>query len=231
MTTAQQQIWIGESKYVFRVSLRVVHWVIFLAIIVLSGTGYWIGSADLPGGPGGVAQVSEVGPMGWTRYVHTVTAWVLVSALLVRLYLFFAGNEYARWPDFVPTRKEHWRDMKDVFRYYTFFESHYPHADFGHNRLAALTYLVVYLLLLFMVVSGFALHGLGFTTGWQSWMTWPLAFVSIPTMRLLHHMGMWLLWGFAVHHIASAVLVDHETRGGLMGGIFSGYKIVPKRAK
>jgi Ni,Fe-hydrogenase I cytochrome b subunit len=47
----------------------------------------------------------------------------------------------------------------------------------------------------------------------------------------MHHMGMWLLWGFVAHHVASAVLVDRETRGGLIGGIFSGYKLVPKRAK
>jgi Ni/Fe-hydrogenase 1 B-type cytochrome subunit len=94
-----------------------------------------------------------------------------------------------------------------------------------------MTYLVVYLLLLFMAVSGLALHGMAFSAGWQSFFTWPLVFVSAPTLRLMHHMGMWLLWGFVAHHVASAVLVDRETRGGLIGGIFSGYKLVPKRAK
>jgi len=217
--------WVGESRYVFPLSLRLVHWTIFFAALVLSVTGYWIGTGNLPAGPGGTFQ------MGWIRYVHTIGGWALLAALLLRVYLFFCGNEYSRWTDFIPRRKEHWRDLKDVFFFYVFARARYPHADFGHNRLAALTYLVVYLLLLFMGVSGLALHGMAFAAGWQSWLTWPLAFVSTPTLRLMHHMGMWLLWGFVAHHVASAVLVDRETRGGLMGGIFSGYKLVPKRAK
>jgi len=216
--------WVSETRYVFQLSLRLVHWTVFFAVAILSVTGYWIGSGNMPAGPGGTFQ------MGWIRYVHTVSGWVLLAALLLRVYLFFFGNDYVRWTEFIPRRKEHWRDMKDVFLFYVFARARYPHADFGHNRLAALTYLVVYLLLLFMGVSGLALHGMAFAAGWQSWLTWPLVFVSAPTLRLMHHMGMWLLWGFVAHHVASAVLVDRETRGGLMGGIFSGYKLVPKRA-
>jgi Ni/Fe-hydrogenase 1 B-type cytochrome subunit len=179
----------------------------------------------MPAGPGEAFQ------MGWIRYVHTIAGWVLLAALLVRVYLFFLGNEHVHWRDFIPHRKEHLREMKDVFLFYSFARARYPHADFGHNRLAALFYLAVYLLLLFMVVSGLALHGMAFPAGWQSWLAWPLAIVSAPTLRLMHHMGMWFLWGFVAHHMASAVLVDRETRGGLMGGIFSGYKFVPRRAK
>jgi Ni/Fe-hydrogenase 1 B-type cytochrome subunit len=208
------KVWPGESRYVFQLPLRLVHWTVFFAAIVLSVTGYWIGSANMPAGPGGVFQ------MGWTRYVHTIAGWVVLAALLLRIYLFFFGCEHARWADFVPHKKEHWRDLKDVFLFYIFARARYPHPGFGHNRLAALTYLVVYVLLLFMIVSGLALHGMAFPAGWQSSLTWPLALVSAPTLRLMHHMGMWLLWGFAVHHVASAVLADRETEGGLMSGIF-----------
>jgi Ni/Fe-hydrogenase 1 B-type cytochrome subunit len=217
--------WVGESRYVFQLPLRLVHWSIFFALIVLSLTGYWIGSGNMPAEPGEAFQ------MAWVRYVHTVAGWVLLAVLLLRVYLFFFGNEYAHWRDFIPHRREHLLEMKDVFLFYSFFRARYTHAGFGHNRLAALFYLAVYFLLLFMVVSGLALHGMAFAAGWQSWLTWPLVFVSAPTLRLMHHMGMWFLWGFVAHHMASAVLVDRETRGGLMGGIFSGYKYVPKRAK
>lgn len=217
--------WIGESRYVFSVAIRLIHWAIFFAVIVLSVTGLWIGSGNLPAGPGGVFQ------MGWLRYVHTVAGWIFFAALLARLYLMFGGNVYARWRAFVPHRREHFVELKDAFLYYTFLRREYPHMGFGHNRLAAATYLFVYLLLFTMVASGLALHGMAFPIGWQAWLTWPLAFVSPQTLRLMHHMGMWLIWGFAVHHVASAILVDHETRGGLMGGIFSGWKVVPKRIK
>ncbi|HSF14941.1 MAG TPA: cytochrome b/b6 domain-containing protein [Vicinamibacteria bacterium] len=219
------EAWVGESRYVYQLPLRLVHWIIFLDLIVLSISGYWIGSGDLPAGPGGEFQ------MGTIRYVHTLAGWVLFAALLLRIYLFFFGNVYARWTDFIPHRREHWRDVKEVLLFYTFIRRGYPHAEYGHNRLASLTYLVVYLLILFMVVSGLALHGMAFPAGWQGWLTWPLAFVTAPTLRLLHHLGMWLLWGFAVHHLASVFLADNQQRGGLVGGIFSGYKLVPKRVK
>ena len=225
MSDARKEIWIGESKYVFRVSLRLVHWTVFLAVVVLSFTGYWIGSGNMPAGPGGIFQ------MGWVRYIHTIAGWIFLTALLVRLYLFFYGNEYAGWRQFIPYRREDWKEIKELLAYYLFLRPRYPHVEYDHNRLAALTYCVVYALLAFMAVSGLALHGMAFTFGWPSWLTWPLAFFSAPTLRLMHHMGMWLIWGFAVHHVASVVLVDHEARGGLVGGIFSGYKIVPKRVK
>jgi len=225
MSAAREQVFLAESKYVFQLSLRVVHWAIFFAIVALSFTGYWIGSGDLPAGPGGTFQ------MGWIRYVHLVAGWVLLAALLLRLYLMFGGNPYASWREFVPTRREHWKMIKEIFQYYTFWRAEYPHRDFSHNRLAAATYLVVYALILFMVVSGLALHGMAFSSGWQSWLTWPLALFSAQTLRLLHHLGMWLIWGFATHHMASAILVDHELKGGLLGGIFSGWKSVPRQVK
>lgn len=224
MSTVAKQC-MGECRYVFRLPIRVIHWTIFFGVAVLSVTGYWIGSGNLPAGPGGVFQ------MGWVRYVHTLTGWILLAALLLRIYLFFRGGEYARWNDFVPRGREAWSDLKDVLLFYLFARRDYPHAGFGHNRLAGITYLVVYLLLLFMVVSGLAIHGMAFPIGWQSWLSWPLAFVTAPTLRLMHHMGMWLLWGFAVHHVSSAILVDRETEGGLMSGIFSGYKFLPQREK
>lgn len=223
MTT--HAVWVSESRYVFNVTIRLIHWTIFFAVLALSVTGYWIGSGNLPGGPGGVFQ------MGWIRYVHTVAGWVLLAALVARIISFFAGDTYARWQSFLPHRREHFRDLKEVFLFYVFARTEYPHADHGHNRLAALTYLFVYLLLFMMVISGLALHAMAFPTGWQSWLTWPLALFSPQTLRLLHHMGMWLIWGFVAHHVASAVLADHELKGGLMGGIFSGWKTIPKRVK
>lgn len=224
-TNAILQEWRGESRYVFHLPLRIIHWTIFFAVIGLSMTGYWIGSGNLPAGPGGVFQ------MGWIRYLHTIFGWTLAAALLGRLYLFFFGSEYERWAHFVPHRKKDWHDMKEVFQYYTFLSRRYPHMEFGHNRLASATYLVVYFLLLLMVFSGLALHGIAFSFGWQSWLRWPFHFVTPPELRLFHHMGMYLIWGFVAHHVASAVLVDHEKRGGVLSGIFSGFNIVCMRHK
>jgi Ni/Fe-hydrogenase 1 B-type cytochrome subunit len=217
--------WVSETRYVFSVTIRLIHWSIFFAVVALSVTGYWIGSGNLPAGPGGVFQ------MGWIRYAHTVSGWVLFAALIARIFMFFYGTTYERLKAFFPCKTVQCRELWDVLLYYLFVKKRYPHMDYDHNKLAGPTYLVVYLLLLFMVFSGLALHGMAFPTGWQSRLTWPLALFSPQTLRLMHHMGMWLIWGFVAHHVASAILIDHETRGGLMGGIFSGWKSIPKRVK
>ena len=44
--------------------------------------------------------------------------------------------------------------------------------------------------------------------------------------RFIHHVGMWLLLGFAAHHIWSAVTISFVERNGLMDSMFSGFKFV-----
>jgi Ni/Fe-hydrogenase 1 B-type cytochrome subunit len=41
---------------------------------------------------------------------------------------------------------------------------------------------------------------------------------------------MWLLLGFAVHHVYSSLLMDAEEKTGLVASIFSGYKFIRRRA-
>jgi Ni/Fe-hydrogenase 1 B-type cytochrome subunit len=43
-------------------------------------------------------------------------------------------------------------------------------------------------------------------------------------------MIMWLLLGFAVHHVYSAVLMDAEERTGILISILTGYKLVRRKA-
>jgi Ni/Fe-hydrogenase 1 B-type cytochrome subunit len=47
-------------------------------------------------------------------------------------------------------------------------------------------------------------------------------------MRLIHHLVMWVILAFMIHHVYSALLVDHWERNGLMSSIFSGYKFVTR---
>ena len=48
-------------------------------------------------------------------------------------------------------------------------------------------------------------------------------------VRLVHHLLMWAILGFLVHHVYSALLVDHWERNGLMSSIFTGYKFVTRQ--
>ena len=51
-------------------------------------------------------------------------------------------------------------------------------------------------------------------------------FGGAQTARWIHHVTMWLLWGFAVHHVYSAILMSQVEANATIESIFSGYKFV-----
>lgn len=212
------------EKYVWEIPVRVTHWVNFLAIIVLSVTGVYIGA------PKSLALQPTQYVMGWARFVHFVAAYLFTVSVLARLYWMAAGNKYARWPEFVPfTSKVGRRNMWQTFKFYIFADKRIPHPA-GHNALAGAAYTLVFLLYLVMIFTGFALYSehapfsiMHKLTGWLFFL------FTNQGMRLTHHMVMWLLIAFSIHHIYSAWLMDIKERGGVMSSIFSGYKPVKKQ--
>jgi Ni/Fe-hydrogenase 1 B-type cytochrome subunit len=48
------------------------------------------------------------------------------------------------------------------------------------------------------------------------------------TARWFHHVGMWMLLAFAVHHVYSSVLMSQVEARGTVESMASGYKFVPK---
>jgi len=211
----------GERVYVWEVPVRLTHWVMVLAILALSTTGFYIGSPVFGG---------SVSLMAWMRGIHRITAWAFVASLLARLYWAFAGNPWASWRALFPyLTPEGRRGLGGTFLYYTFIRRQ-PPQELGHNPLAGLTYSVVILLMVVEVLTGFALQSLG-GGGWRrALFTWIFSVMSLQAVRLTHHMIMWLLLGFAVHHVYSAVLMDLEEKNGLLTSIFTGYKFGRRRA-
>jgi Ni/Fe-hydrogenase 1 B-type cytochrome subunit len=114
----------------------------------------------------------------------------------------------------------------DAVRFYAFISRKPPYAV-GHTALAGITYFFIFLLVGFQVVSGFAQYSLaqqGFI--WTLLGGWLLAIFDITTIRLLHHVAMYLLLVFAMVHVYIAWWLDVAERNGLMGSIFGGYKFV-----
>ena len=204
-----------ERIYVWEVPVRLTHWVNVLAIVILSGTGFYIGNPIVEG---------SVYLMGWMRAIHRVTAYVFVASLALRTYWAFAGSQWASWRALFPyLTPEGRRDLGRTLFYYTFIRRR-PPGEVGHNALAGAAYSLVVLLMLVEVLTGFALLSMA-KGGWWSvafgWVFWGL---SPQGTRLLHHLIMWLLLGFAVHHVYSSILMDAEEKNGLLTSIFTGYK-------
>ena len=64
------------QKYVWEVPVRVTHWVIFLAIIILSVTGIYIGA------PKTLALEPSQYVMGWIRFIHFVAGYAFTISVL-----------------------------------------------------------------------------------------------------------------------------------------------------
>jgi len=211
----------GERVYVWEVPVRLTHWVSVLAILVLSGTGFYIGDPIFGG---------SVSLMAWMRGVHRISAYVFVSSVLLRTYWAFAGNEWASWRALFPYLTAEGRlQMARTFLYYTFLRRQ-PPGGLGHNPLAGIAYSAVVALMVAEIFTGFALQSLG-GGGWRrALFGWTFSLISLQGVRLVHHMIMWLLLGFAVHHVYSSVLMDVEEKNGLLTSIFTGYKFGGRRA-
>lgn len=210
--------------YVWEMPVRLTHWVNVAAIVVLSFTGYYVGNPWFQ-----VSAREWYGPylMGWMRYVHFVSAFVFIASLLLRTYWAFVGNEWASWRGLFPfLTAEGRKSLGDALGYY-FFLRREPPEVIGHNALAGLTYGFIVILYFLQTFTGFALLGLVNNSGiWYRLTGWVFLFVSDQGLRLIHHLIMWLLIAFALHHVYSAFLVDVEEGNGLLSSIFSGYKYV-----
>jgi Ni/Fe-hydrogenase 1 B-type cytochrome subunit len=205
---------------VWELPVRITHWVIFLAVVVLSVTGFYIARPFI------IVGSDPRFLMGWMRSIHSLAAWVFIAAIAARLIWSLVGNRWSRWDQFIPVSRDRRTGGGEALKYYLFMRRN-PAPEIGHNPLAGLTYFVVYLMFGVQIVTGLAMKGLENPGGILYNLTgWVFDIGSIPTARLIHHLIMWLTWGFVVHHVYSAVLVDMEERNGLISSIVTGRKEV-----
>jgi Ni/Fe-hydrogenase 1 B-type cytochrome subunit len=212
--------------YVWDLPVRVTHWLIALSIVVLAATGFYLGRPFIVvSDPAGAHFVT-----GTIKVIHSYSAIVFTLSVLARLAWLFVGTPYARWDQFVPVAAPRRRDLVETLKFYLFFRRRPPECA-GHNPLAGATYVLVFFLYLVMIGSGTALYSAAARVGSPMRamrFVIPL-FGGLQTARFIHHIVMWLLIGFVVHHIFSALLTSAVERNGEIDSIFSGYKtIIPR---
>jgi Ni/Fe-hydrogenase 1 B-type cytochrome subunit len=215
-----------ERLYIWELPVRLVHWVLFFSILVLSVTGYYMGDPFISApGPANAQFV-----MGWMRAIHLYTAALFSAAVLLRLYWFFAGNRYARLSDFNPLRR--WRGFWQTFLYFCFLKPH-PETYPGHDALAAASYGFIFLIYLVLTATGLALYTVIAATGspFQAFDFLVPLFGGLQMARLIHHICMYIVWIFVVIHIYSVVLWSMIEESGEIDSIFNGYKYWPKQDK
>lgn len=212
-----------QRVYVWEAPVRLAHWLIFLSVVVLSATGFYIGNPFFVV----TGEARQHFFTGTVKVVHSYAAIVFTLSLVSRLGWMFLGNPYARWNQFIPWRRERRHGLLQMLLYYLFLTRR-PTRVVGHNALAGLTYLFVYALLTLQALTGLGLYG---KTAHASSVMRSFGFLADlfggpQYARWLHHGFMWLVIGFFVHHLYSALLFSFEEKMGTMESIFSGYKYV-----
>ena len=213
-----------KSVYVFEAPVRLWHWVNAAALSVLALTGYFIGS-PLPTQPG---EASANFLMGYIRFAHFASGYILAVGLLGRLYWAVVGNSHARELFWVPIfQRAYWVELWGMLKWYGFVSPR-PGRYVGHNPLARFAmFFGFFLLTLFMLVTGFALYGEGAQAGsWSArvfgWVI-PL-FGQSQDVHTWHHLGMWALVCFVIIHVYAAIREDIMGRSSVVSTMVSGHR-------
>jgi Ni/Fe-hydrogenase 1 B-type cytochrome subunit len=207
--------------YAWEFPVRFTHWINALCLIVFCITGYYIGSPYL------YAVTTQQYVMGWMRFLHFVTAYAFLMSMIIRIYWMFAGNQYAGWRVFLPFTRRQRDDFMTGLKFYLFLEKKPPYAV-GHSAVAGVTYFGMFLMFIFEIVSGFALYSQGHAKSiFISYLGgWLLRVLHVQTIRLWHHLVMYVLIAFTIIHVYIGWYLDSVEKNGVMGSIFGGYKFV-----
>ena len=213
-------------RYVWEAPVRLWHWVMALAMLVLMVTGYLIGSP--PASVGG--EASEHFLMGYIRFAHFAAGYIFTVAFLGRIYWAIVGNEFSREIFLVPfkmLRPAWWRDFFRVVQHYLFMREADGH--YGHNPLAMVAMFAFYVLgSVFLIITGFALYGEG--TGQESWaFRWFTSWVNplfgqSQDVHTWHHLGMWYVILFTIVHLYFATREELTSGLTVIGSMIDGWR-------
>lgn len=208
--------------YIWELPVRLTHWLNAFCILFLSITGYYISNPFI------LAQSSNEYIMGWMRFIHFTSAYVFLFSMLIRIYWSFMGNKYASFTEFFPLSAKRRSQFVHNLKFYMLIEKEPPFVA-GHAPLASLTYFTLFILFVFEIISGFSVYSVGKSGPiWSILSGGLLNFMYLPTIRLYHHLVMYVILIFVPIHIYASWYMDPHERNGLVSSMFSGFKFLDK---
>ena len=220
-----------DRVYVWERPVRLYHWVNVLCLVLLIATGFLIGN---PPALMSSADASGSYWFGWIRFLHFVAGWLFLMIFLVRVYWAFAGNQYARWDNFLPiTPKLFRRQVQGALAVVKsdILQVQVKPVDFlGHNPLAAWSYALTFAATIFQVVTGFGLYAAMSASPVAHAFAWIVPLMGGDmAVRQWHHLATWFFVVFSVVHIYLSVYHDYVEGHGEISSIVSGAKFVEHR--
>lgn len=212
--------------YIWELPVRWCHWVNVVCIAILAVTGFFIGT------PFSFASSTSDYTMGWIRFIHFTAAYLFTISVISRFIWAFIGNKYSSWREFFPMLTSEGRQKSiKMLRYYFFLDSRVPET-IGHNPLATSAYVVLFAFYVLMILTGFSMYAEHAPGSIMHRLFEPMYMLfSTQGMRMVHHLSVWMIFGFIINHIYSAWLMDIKEHGSEISSMFSGYKFTIKKEK
>ena len=177
-------------------ALRITHWVMAAAVVVLIATGWRMEGDPLPAST--------------LQDDHFLAAAFLIPAFLLRIYLLFFGTGTDHISDCEPDMNR-LRSAVAVLKYYfSLGRSPLPNW-YAHNPLWGPLYLLLFLFLLIQIISG---------TLQQSH-----PYIGMVNLHDVHIIGAYVITGFSVIHILAVFLHDLGGSGSDISAMINGHRI------
>lgn len=215
-----------QAVYVYQLPVRIWHWVMVAAVIVLIVTGYIIGKPWLSV----TGEPVTTFYMGYTRMAHFIAGFILIIATLFRVGYAFFGNRYSRELFVLPVwKKSWWQGLWSDIRWYLFLDDA-PREYTGHNPLAQAGMATGMVFMAVIILTGLAMYAEGATNPLFRPFLVVLDFMYLiggngQELRSLHRLGMLLLITFVTVHIYMVIREEIMGRTTLISTMFSGFRM------
>lgn len=201
---------------------RVLHWVnatliIALALLIVGKFGMeYLGVAKNFRAP--------------VRKLHAYVGYVFIITFMLRLFWGFAGNKYARWRDIIPYNARRWTEIAQDVRWYLSFFSGRPANVLGHDPLASLFYIALFVILILQSATGMILSGTEFNMYPGFALTGSMSKDAAESLAdflgTIHEFGFWFILFFFAAHIAGMVAHELKEKPGMFSAMIHGKKYI-----
>lgn len=204
---------------------RVLHWanallIITLALLMLSNMALkWLGV------PHDFRESINI--------LHAKVGYLLVATFTLRILWAFVGNKYARWGDMIPYTREKWAAIGQTVRWYLGGFRGSPAPAKGHDQLASLFYIALFVVLASQAVTGLLLAGTEFDmfpgTLFTAGMAEPALKALAHEAEEFHEFGLYFIFFFFLSaHLVGLVVHEIGEKKGLLSSMVHGRKYFPR---
>ena len=177
--------------------LRLSHWIMACAILVLMFTG-WLHH-----------RVPELA--SWILDAHYYASALLLTAFMIRIYLLFFGRGSDLFESCSVDRHKFKQALAVLRSYLTLGKVPLP-KWYAHNPLWGPVYLLLFVLIAVQIISGLLLMN-------------HITLIGDTSVRGLHLFGFQLVLGFSLLHILAVFIHDLKGTGSDVSAMISGQRI------